>query len=199
MPLNWARSALRLNALSANSPTPFGTTLRSIALEVHEGEVLGIGGVAGNGQDELLAALSGELLTEGEAIEMGTEPVGHLGPNARRKLGILAAPEERLGHAAAPDMTLTENAVLTGTVRKELANRGFVDWTKAKSIRRGSHRRIRRQNPGTGKCCAVAVGGQPAEIRHRSRSETGSKGSRRQSTDLGRGCVRRGVDPAVAA
>ncbi len=126
--------ALQLNALSAASPTPFGTTLKSVALEAHEGEVLGIGGVAGNGQDEFLAALSGELLTDPEAIELAGQPVGHLGPNARRSLGLLAAPEERLGHAAAPDMSLTENAVLTGAVRKDLARHGFVDWTRAQSF-----------------------------------------------------------------
>ena len=126
--------ALKLNALSAASPTPFGTPLRSISLEVREGEVLGIGGVAGNGQDELLAALSGELRTDPDAIELSGVPIGQLGPNARRALGVLAAPEERLGHAAAPDMSLTENAVLTGTVRQGFARRGFLDWAKARGF-----------------------------------------------------------------
>jgi simple sugar transport system ATP-binding protein len=126
--------AIRLNALSAASPTPFGTSLRSVSFEAHEGEVLGIGGVAGNGQDELLAALSGELLSDAEAIELGDRPIGRLGPNARRGLGLLTAPEERLGHAAAPDMSLTENAVLTAVVRKGLARGGFLNWAKARAF-----------------------------------------------------------------
>jgi ElaB/YqjD/DUF883 family membrane-anchored ribosome-binding protein len=41
---------------------------------------------------------------------------------------IAAAPEERLGHAAAPNMTLTENALLSGAVRQGLTKRGFIDW-----------------------------------------------------------------------
>jgi simple sugar transport system ATP-binding protein len=151
--------ALRLNALSAASPSPFGTPLRSVAFEVREGEVLGIGGVAGNGQDELLAALSGELRTEPEAVELGDIPVGHLGPNARRRLGILAAPEERLGHAAAPDMSLTENAVLTGTVRLGFANRGFLDWGKARAFAEDVIRRFDVRTPGPENAARSLSGG----------------------------------------
>ena len=151
--------ALRLNALSAPSPTPFGTPLRSVAFEVREGEVLGIGGVAGNGQDELLAALSGELRTDPEAIELGDIPVGRLGPNARRRLGILAAPEERLGHAAAPDMSLTENAVLTGTVRQGFANRGFLDWGKARGFAEDVIRRFDVRTPGPENAARSLSGG----------------------------------------
>ena len=101
---------------------------------MQEGEILGIGGVAGNGQDELLAALSGETLAPSEAVKLAGHPIGHLGPNARRALGLLAAPEERLGHAAAPDMSLTENAALTAVIRKGLAGRGFVDWAKTRGF-----------------------------------------------------------------
>ena len=99
--------ALKVTNLSMASANPFGTSLRDISFEVRKGEVLGIGGVAGNGQDDLLAALSGEAKTAPGTVEVAGEPVGALGPNDRRAKGILAAPEERLGHAAAPDMSLT--------------------------------------------------------------------------------------------
>ncbi len=122
---------IEIKSLSASPVSQFGTPLREISFAVQSGEILGIGGVAGNGQDELLAVLSGETAApRGTLTALGGD-VGHLGPNARRKLGILAAPEERLGHAAAPDMSLTENAVLTGTVRMGLARRGFIDWQLA--------------------------------------------------------------------
>ena len=126
--------ALKIDGLSAISPNPFGTPLKDISLEMRQGEILGIGGVAGNGQDELLAALSGELLTASEAVQLNGEPVGHLGPNERRALGLLAAPEERLGHAAAPDMSLVENAVLSGWVRKGIVSRNFINWGKARGF-----------------------------------------------------------------
>jgi len=123
--------ALELNNLNLKSANPFGTSLKDVSISVRAGEVVGIGGVAGNGQDELLAALSGEILAASDAITLDGAAIGGLGPNARRKLGLLTAPEERLGHAAAPDMSLTENAVLTGTIREGLAKNGFVKWGAA--------------------------------------------------------------------
>ncbi|MGV6803996.1 MAG: ABC transporter ATP-binding protein [Ruegeria sp.] len=121
--------ALDVSGLSVPSPTEFGTALKNVHLTVRKGEVLGIGGVAGNGQDELLGVLSGEILTSSDAIRFNGQPVGKLGPTARRKLGVLTAPEERLGHAAAPDMSLTENALLTGSVRESLEKNGFLKWS----------------------------------------------------------------------
>jgi simple sugar transport system ATP-binding protein len=126
--------ALKIDGLNAASPNPFGTSLKNVSLEMRQGEVLGIGGVAGNGQDELLGALSGELLTAPEAVQLKGKPVGHLGPNARRALGLLAAPEERLGHAAAPDMSLIENAALSGWVRKGMVSHSFINWAKARAF-----------------------------------------------------------------
>ncbi len=125
---------IELADLSVPSANPFGTSLKNISFSVRAGEVLGIGGVAGNGQDELLAALSGEVSGPAEAIRLNGEPIGRLGPNERRLRGLLSAPEERLGHAAAPDMTLTENAALTGMVREELARNGFIDWRRARAF-----------------------------------------------------------------
>ncbi len=126
--------ALAVKALSMASGNPFGTGLKDISFTLNKGEVLGIGGVAGNGQDDLLAALSGEARVAPEAVSLQGQPVGHLGPNERRALGLLAAPEERLGHAAVPDMSLTENALLTGAVRKEMSRKGMLDWRKARGF-----------------------------------------------------------------
>ncbi|MBC6407214.1 MAG: ABC transporter ATP-binding protein [Rhodobacteraceae bacterium] len=122
---------LKVAGVSVASASAFGTPLRDIHFTVHAGEILGLGGVAGNGQGELLAALSGEALVQGACVLLKGKPIGHLGPNARRALGLVAAPEERLGHAAAPDMSLVENALLTGAVRQQLTKGGFVDWQQA--------------------------------------------------------------------
>ena len=110
-----------------------GTGLRGVSLAVRAGEVLGVGGVAGNGQNELLAALSGERRAARDAIRLDGAPVGHLGPARRRALGLLAAPEERLGHASAPDMSLTENALMTARARRRLARRGVIDWRRTRA------------------------------------------------------------------
>lgn len=129
--------ALEVVGLSVPSPIPFGTSLKDVSLKVAAGEVLGIAGVAGNGQDELLLALSGEVRAPVNAVQIAGKGVGDLGPNARRRLGLVSAPEERLGHAAAPDMSLMENALLSGVVRKKLTKNGFVDWPATRAFAEG--------------------------------------------------------------
>ena len=126
--------ALEVTGLSVRSPNPFGTALKDISFAVQKGEILGIAGVAGNGQDELLLALSGELRTSQDTIRIDGQGCGDQGPNERRRAGLVAAPEERLGHAAAPDMSLTENALLSGAVRKGLVSRGFIDWPATRAF-----------------------------------------------------------------
>ncbi|NVO25602.1 ABC transporter ATP-binding protein [Donghicola sp. C2-DW-16] len=126
--------ALHVSGLNLAPAQAFGTSLRDITLTLHKGEVLGIGGVAGNGQDELLAALSGERLCAPSQIMLDGRPVGNLGPAQRRKMGLLAAPEERLGHAAVPDMSLTENALMTGVTRQGLAKGGWINWAATKGF-----------------------------------------------------------------
>jgi len=128
------QTVLETRDLNLPAATQFGTSLRNVMLTVQAGEVFGIGGVAGNGQDELLAALSGEMRSQADAVRINGADIGNLGPTARRKLGLLCAPEERLGHAAAPDMSLIENAFLTGMDRKSLKSRGFLKWGAAKDF-----------------------------------------------------------------
>ena len=103
--------------------------LTDISLEVRAGEVLGIAGIAGNGQVELMDALSGEAGSPlaGSISILGTNAIG-LNPAARRSLGAVFVPEERIGHAAVADMTLVDNSYLTGDVRMNFSRRGLIDW-----------------------------------------------------------------------
>src|SRR5258706_5616068 len=118
---------LQLRSLSIASEEPFGVNLDAIDLDVRSGEIVGIAGVAGNGQTELMSALIGERLAEhAEAILINGVEAGVKGPNPRRALGTCFVPEERLGHGTAPDMSLTENATLSAIVRKSLTARGFI-------------------------------------------------------------------------
>jgi len=151
--------ALQVSGLTARSPRTFGMGLKDVSLTVQTGEILGIGGVAGNGQDELLLALSGELRTGPGMIALEGQDIGHLGPNARRGLGLLTAPEERMGHAAAPDMSLTENAALTGTLRENLARRGFISWPRAQTFAERIIVAFDVRTPGPGNAARSLSGG----------------------------------------
>jgi simple sugar transport system ATP-binding protein len=150
---------LQVTNLSLAPQSAFGTSLKDISVTVRAGEILGIGGVAGNGQDELLGALSGEMRAERDAIRMIGEPIGHYGPTARRAMGLLCAPEERLGHAAAPDMSLTENALLTGAWREKLVSRGFVNWGKARGFAERVIERFDVRTPGPHVAARALSGG----------------------------------------
>ncbi|MCP5072401.1 MAG: ABC transporter ATP-binding protein [Rhodobacteraceae bacterium] len=152
-------SLLDVHDLWLKSSDPFGTSLKDISFSLHAGEVLGIGGVAGNGQDELMLALSGEERVQDDAIKLKGENVGNLGPNARRTRGLLTAPEERLGHAAAPDMSLTENALLTGFQRKGLTSKGFVNWQKTKEFAEAVVKQFDVRTPGVEHAAKSLSGG----------------------------------------
>lgn len=123
---------LSVRELSLAPMSQFGPSLKGVSFDLRAGEVLGIGGVAGNGQEELLATLSGERPSAAATVMLNGMDISGLGPNGRRAKGLLAAPEERLGHAAVPAMSLTENAILTGTMRKPLTRHGFVDQGAAR-------------------------------------------------------------------
>ena len=101
-------------ACPAPSEDPFGTDLKDIHLEVRSGEIVGIAGVSGNGQQELLRAISGEEpLHSRHRSRSAACPAGRLHSGRRRGLGMCFVPEERLGRGAVPRLTLTENVLLT--------------------------------------------------------------------------------------
>ncbi|HEY1748930.1 MAG TPA: ABC transporter ATP-binding protein [Xanthobacteraceae bacterium] len=119
---------LVIKKLSLEPDDPHGTRLQEVSLEVRGGEILGIAGVAGNGQDELFAALSGERLAPGGgAVVIEGEAAGLLDVTERRRMGVAFVPEERLGHGTAPRMKLSENALLTGHAASGMVKKGFID------------------------------------------------------------------------
>jgi simple sugar transport system ATP-binding protein len=122
---------LVIHELSLAPDDPHGVALQNVSIEVKGGEILGIAGVAGNGQDELFAALSGERLAPAEgAIVIDGQAAGLMSVTARRRLGAAFVPEERLGHGTAPRMKLSENALLTGHAASGMVHHGFVDRPK---------------------------------------------------------------------
>ncbi len=128
------KARLVVSDLDAPSPSLHGVSLKHLSLAVKGGEVFGVAGVAGNGQSELFANLSGESLApRPEAIVIDGELVGALGIGQRRALRAGFVPEERNGHAAAPDFTLSENMVLTGHGTNGLTRWGVINGAAAKA------------------------------------------------------------------
>ena len=128
---------LSINGLSAPSEDIHGVDLRELSLTVRGGEVVGIAGVAGNGQSEFFAALSGETITpKAQTLLLDGAPAGDRGITERRRLGAAFVPEERNGHGAAGNFTLTENVILSRHATGALTSRGLIHFEKARAIAR---------------------------------------------------------------
>ena len=105
---------LAVTQLSLPRLDPFGVNLQALDLQVRQGEIVGIAGVSGNGQRELLYALSGEdTRAAADSIRLGGQAVGGQGPAQRRALGLHFVPDERLGRGAVPGLSLAHNLLLT--------------------------------------------------------------------------------------
>jgi simple sugar transport system ATP-binding protein len=107
---------LAVRGLSMPKLDQFGTTLADIGFEVRAGEIVGVAGVSGNGQQELMAALSGEdARAPAGSIALFGRDIARHSPRRRRKAGLHFVPEERLGRGAVPVMSLAQNTLLTRT------------------------------------------------------------------------------------
>ncbi|MDB5900843.1 MAG: transporter ATP-binding protein [Ramlibacter sp.] len=137
---------LRVQALKLPREDQFGHDLEDISFEVRAGEVVGIAGVSGNGQRELLFALSGEdRRADPDMIQVDGQPAGRLGPSRRRRLGLHFVPEERLGRGAVPSLGLAQNLLLT---RSDAVGRG--GWIDVKALKQQAADLIRRFNVKAG-------------------------------------------------
>ena len=118
--------------LSLAQTDPFGTALSEIGFEVRAGEVVGIAGVSGNGQQELMAALSGETVAAPPgSIRLFGADVAQASPRKRRAAGLHFVPEERLGRGAVPTLSLAQNTLLTRTEAV-----GAAGWIRSAEVTR---------------------------------------------------------------
>ena len=119
---------LNITNLNIKNPDPFGADLKDLSISVFGGEIVGIAGVSGNGQQELGRIISGEDIKgdlEPSTIEMFDQSVTRMGVIERRDLGFSFVPEERLGRGAVPSMTLSQNSLLTA-FKKGMLKNGFI-------------------------------------------------------------------------
>jgi simple sugar transport system ATP-binding protein len=150
---------LKVDSVCFLSKSTFGTSLKNVTFDLRQGEILGIGGVAGNGQDELFAVLSGEQVSTKGSISFKETNINKFTPNQRRQIGLLSAPEERLGHAAAPNMSLIENILITSEQSQSLVSKGFIDWKKSKAFAEKVINQFDVRTPGSQNTAGSLSGG----------------------------------------
>jgi simple sugar transport system ATP-binding protein len=128
------QAKLVVSQLSTPKAGHFDVPVDDVSFTVRAGEIFGIAGVAGNGQNALLDALSGEIRGhDGNAITIDGYPLGLLDTTGRRKRGLCAVPEERNGHAAVGDFTLSDNSVLTARDRLGMVVMGLINSGAART------------------------------------------------------------------
>ena len=132
--------------------------LDHVSLDVHKGEIVGIAGVAGNGQRRLARALAGiETPAEGTVVIGGVDVTGH-GALAARRAGLAFVPEDRLGTGLVPDLSLTDNMLLT---RRRAF---FVDRKTARADAEQGIDEYEIKAPGTEAEARVLSGGNAQKV-----------------------------------
>ncbi len=126
---------LKVDNLTMPAIDSTGISLTDIHLEVRAGEIVGIAGVAGNGQDELLKALNGEESCRKRRMH-------YYRKSTCRQTWPQCPPQGRhgkcsgksLGHGAIPDMDLVDNAFMTGFLRMGLLAKGLINYSKTRTF-----------------------------------------------------------------
>ena len=102
--------------------------VKDLSVDVHQGEIVGIAGVDGNGQTELLYGLSGLSPVSGGTILLDGEDITHATIRRRIELGLGHIPEDRQKHGLVSDFTISENSVLKNYYVAPYSNKyGLLD------------------------------------------------------------------------
>lgn len=100
--------------------------VKGLNLELHKGEILGIAGIDGNGQSELIEAITGLRKVEGGHVYLNEKDVTNLTPHQIIDAGIGTIPEDRQRRGLVLDFTIEENMVLKDYDTKQFSDRGRI-------------------------------------------------------------------------
>lgn len=121
-----AQTILSVNNLSVmNNKKVLG--LKDFSLEVHAGEIVGVAGVEGNGQTELVEAITGLRKSEKGQILIEDEDITHYSIRKRTLTGIGHIPEDRHKHGLVLDYTMEDNMVLQVYYQKPFSKNGILN------------------------------------------------------------------------
>lgn len=153
--------AVRLSAsgLTLPSESSFGVGIDGVNLTARAGSILGVAGVAGNGQDTLMQALLGERPLASGSLTLDGQDLASKGASQRRALGLCGCPEERLGHAAVPGLSLAENTLLSARERLALAPGQWIQPSQIDSFAQDVIQQFDVKTPGTDTPAASLSGG----------------------------------------
>ena len=110
------------------------THVENVSFEVHAGEIVGIAGVQGNGQTELVEALTGLRKATSGVIALDGKDLTHSNPRERHQMGMAHIPEDRQRQGLVGGLSVAENLVLTRYHDDQFSHGVLVDWDAANAI-----------------------------------------------------------------
>ncbi|WP_369053306.1 ABC transporter ATP-binding protein [Kineococcus terrestris] len=149
---------LRLGA-SASGPG-----LRDVCLTVAAGEVVGVAGVSGNGQRELVETLVGLRRQDAGTVVLRGSALDGLDVRRRRERGVAYVPEDRPGTGSAATLTVAHNLALGHHRRAPLARRGWLSPRAVRSAAADAVRRLRIRTAGVDAPLASLSGGNAQKV-----------------------------------
>ncbi len=102
--------------------------LKNLSLSVRSGEILGLAGVDGNGQKELVETITGLRNPLSGSMTLRGKPLNSLSRRERSELGIAHIPEDRQKHGLVLEFTVGENFILKNYYRPPFSERGFLQF-----------------------------------------------------------------------
>jgi simple sugar transport system ATP-binding protein len=114
---------------------PNGRALvQDVSFDVCAGEIVGIAGVQGNGQTELVEALTGMRKTSAGVITLDGANITNASPRERHQMGIAHIPEDRLRQGLISGLTISENLVLTRYHDQPFSTGVVMHWDEARRL-----------------------------------------------------------------
>jgi len=110
------------------------THVENVSFEVHSGEIVGIAGVQGNGQTELVEALTGLRKATSGVVALDGKDLTHSDPRERHQMGMAHIPEDRQRQGLVGGLSVAENLVLTRYHDDQFSHGVIVDWESADAI-----------------------------------------------------------------
>ncbi len=135
-----------------------------VSLTIHEGEILGIAGVEGNGQAELVEAIMGMLPVGSGVIHLGETDLTGMATRHRREAGIGFIPEDRHRHGLLLDSPLWENRILGHQTRPPNVKGGLIDRAGARADTERIVRDYDVRTPGIDVSVASLSGGNQQKL-----------------------------------
>jgi len=127
IPENTGEEILRVSDLNYTRPDG-ASVVKKVNLQVHEGEIVGICGVDGNGQSELIKCITGILKPTGGKVEICNKDCSKLSVKSILRLGVAHIPEDRLKMGMVKSLNLSDNLILMHYDQPPISRHGLIDW-----------------------------------------------------------------------